>query len=306
MVEARQVLRLVADILGAEPLGATHMDFGHMSVTYEVALPDRQVMVRTNERAEVFAGTARNLAILAGLGLPVPHVIASDLSKARYPFAYMILAKIPGRDLRYELPSMTPAQMTCVAERIVDYQRRVATLPHGMGFGWVPIGEPGPFTSWRQLVQADLDKRASGVQGAELDRWEQRIRELAQGLDPYLRQVVPICFLDDVTIKNVIVQGGELQGLVDFDVVCYGDPLYMVGLTATAIVSDVGTRELFYVEELRRCWGLTDQQRRVVAFYAASFALGFVRRFHAAESKEWNARMLQAIEQWVATATRRA
>ena len=43
---------------------------------------------------------------------------------------------------------------------------------------------------------------------------------------------------------------GELQGMVDFDVVCYGDPLYMVGLTATAIVIDVGTRELFYVEEL--------------------------------------------------------
>jgi hypothetical protein len=159
MVEARQVMRLVADVLGSEPLGATHMDFGHMSVTYEVALPDRQVMVRTNERAEVFAGTAQPDA-------------------------------------------------------------------------------PG--------------------------------------------------------------------GSVDFDVVCYGDSLYMVGLTATAIVSDVGTRELFYVEELCRCWSLTDVQRRVVAFYAASFALDFVRRFHAAESKEWNARMLQAIEQWVATATRRA
>jgi hypothetical protein len=33
MVEARQVMRLVSDVLGVEPLGATHMDFGHMSVT---------------------------------------------------------------------------------------------------------------------------------------------------------------------------------------------------------------------------------------------------------------------------------
>jgi len=302
MIEAQQVMRLVAAVLGVEPLGATHMDFGHMSVTYEVALPDRQVMVRTNERAEVFAGTARNLTLLADLGLPVPRVIASDLSKTRYPFAYMILAKIPGRDLRYELPSMTPARMTRVAEQIVDYQRRVATLPHGTGFGWVPIGARGPFTSWQQRVQAEFDKHTSGVQGAEWGRWERRVRGLARSLDPYLRQVAPTCFLDDVTTKNVIVQDGELQGLVDFDVVCYGDPLYMAGLTATAIVSDVGTRELFCVEELCRCRGLTDRQRRVIAFYAASFALDFAHRFHAIESEEWNMRMLQAVERWVATA----
>jgi len=109
-VGAYGVRPVVADVLGAEPLGATHMDFGHMSVTYEVALPDRQVMV------------------------------------------------------------------------------------------------------WQQLVQAGLDKHTSGVQGAELGRWERRVRGLARSLDPYLRQVVPMCFLDDVTIKNVIVQGGELQG----------------------------------------------------------------------------------------------
>jgi len=30
-------------------------------------------------------------------------------------------------------------------------------------------------------------------------------------------------------------------------------------------------------------------QRRGVAFYAASFALDFMRRFHANESGEWNA-----------------
>ena len=50
----------------------------------------------------------------------------------------------------------------------------------------------------------------------------------------------PICFLDDLTIKNVIVAEGKLQGIVDFDWVCYGDPLYMIALTQTAVVSDIG------------------------------------------------------------------
>jgi len=38
--------------------------------------------------------------------------------------------------------------------------------------------------------------------------------------------VPAICFLDDLTTKNVIVQDGVLQGVVDFDHVCYGDPLF--------------------------------------------------------------------------------
>jgi hypothetical protein len=47
----------------------------------------------------------------------------------------MLLEKIPGRDLRYELPTMSAAQMTHLAEQIVGFQRVVATLPPGNGFG---------------------------------------------------------------------------------------------------------------------------------------------------------------------------
>jgi len=302
MTDTAQAMGLVADALGLQPLRATHMDFGHMSVTYDVALPDRHVMVRANERAEVFAGTERNLAILTRLGLPVPRVLASGLSRAHYPFAYMILEKIPGRDLRDELPSMTPARMTRLAERIVLYQRTVATLPRGTGFGWVPIGEQGPFASWLDLVRADLGKSTNAAEGAVPVELVTRIRGLAEQFAPYLAQVPPTCFLDDVTTKNVIVQGGELQGLVDFDVVCYGDPLYMVGLTATAVVSDIGRRELFYVDELCRYWGLNAEQRRVVALYAAMFALEFMGRWRGHETEDWADRMLAAMEQWVALA----
>jgi aminoglycoside phosphotransferase (APT) family kinase protein len=50
-------------------------------------------------------------------------------------------------------------------------------------------------------------------------------------LETYFSSVQPTYFLDDLTSKNVIVQDGELRGLVDFDVVCYDDPLYWLALT---------------------------------------------------------------------------
>jgi aminoglycoside phosphotransferase (APT) family kinase protein len=276
-----QVMALVAKVLGKWPSALIYQAFGHNSVTYEAVLPGRSVMVRMNENASAFAMTERNIATLAGLGLPVPVVLASDLSKIRYPFAYLLLDKIPGRDLRYELAGMTPAQMTRLAEQIVSFQRRVLTLPAGTGYGYVGIGEMGPHSSWWEIVLS--------VEAAQASRFE-----------VYLRQVRPVCFLDDITVKNVIVQNGELQGLIDFDCVCYGDPLYWLALTTVGVVSDVGVAGQFYVQELKRLWKLTCEQEQVMAFYCTVLAQDFIRRHSSHETLEWKARMRNATEMWLA------
>ena len=285
-MNAVQVTALIVEVLGVQPVAVIYQSFGHTSVTYEAVLPERSVIVRMNENASVFAATERNLAALARLGLPVPVVLASDFSKTRYSFAYLLLDKIPGRDLRYELAGMTPAQMTRLAEQIVDYQRRVLTLPLGTGYGYVGIGETGPYASWWELVCSEDESEDEAVQ--------------ASRFETYLRQVRPVCFLDDITVKNVIVQNRKLQGLIDFDCVCYGDPLYWLALTAVGIVSDAGLAGQFYGDELKRLWGLTPQQEQVLAFYCALMARNFVRRMAGQETPEWNRRMQEATEKWLA------
>ena len=91
---------LVREALGEEPLTVTRQDFGHRSLTFDVALAGRSVIVRTNSDAKAYAKTAHNLASLAGLGLLVPRVLTADLTGERVPFGWMLLEKIPGRDLR--------------------------------------------------------------------------------------------------------------------------------------------------------------------------------------------------------------
>src|SRR5688572_6849092 len=54
-VELEQVISLVAETFGETPLHASRMAFGHNSVTFDVALPGRNVIVRTNTRTAVFA-----------------------------------------------------------------------------------------------------------------------------------------------------------------------------------------------------------------------------------------------------------
>ncbi len=295
----QQVMELVFNIVGVNPLTATHMVFGHNSTTYDVTLPDRNIIVRMNRDANVFAKTEHNLTILARLSLPVPCVLATNLTRKQYPFAYMLLEKIPGRDLRYELGNMTPPQMTRVAEQIVFFQRQVAALPIGKGFGYVPIGKQGPFSSWLDLVQFEMNRVVNNAHIPVLDEWRVQLNHLLRKYKGYLEQIQPVCFLDDVTTKNVIVLHGELQGLIDFDCVCYGDPLWTIGLTKTAIVSDVGTEALFYVEELCRIGQLTTEQRRIVDLYAAIHALDFMQRLMTKEGSEWVARMTEITEGWI-------
>ena len=94
--------------------------------------------------------------------------------------------------------------------------------------------------------------------------------------EPYFATVKPVCFLDDLTTKNVLVLDGELTGVVDFDWVAYGDPLLHLGLCAAAVTANTSLHCQHYVEELIRFSGLNSYQRGVVGLYQASYLVNFL------------------------------
>ena len=294
VVRVASVQTLVREVLGEEPSAVIHQDFGHQSLTFEVVLADRRVIVRTNSTLSVFQKTAHNLSVLAELGLPVSRLLAADLSGERRPFAWLLLEKIPGRDLRDELGAMTHSQMTRLAEQIVGFQKRVMALPTGTQFGYAALGETGQFASlWDFLHEGEAATR--GVT-------EPRLERLLRSHEACFRTAKPVCFLDDLTIKNVLVENGVLQGLIDFDFVCYGDPLFWLALTRVVIVLDLGPRELFYADELCRLMVLTEEERRRVSLYAAWISLGFVQKAAGREPEAWQGRLEALRETWLAEA----
>jgi aminoglycoside phosphotransferase (APT) family kinase protein len=269
-LDPEAVRALVRERLGQEPLGLERMPYGHFNVTYDVALPDgRHVIVRTNRDPGAMRGVRRNLPILRQLGLPVPRLLAADDT-------WLILDKIPGRDLGHELDGMSRRQMTRLAEQVVAFQRLAATLPPAEGYGWQPIGEPGRFASWAAVIDHDLEKSLLRCRDLLPEGLEGRFLRTLEARRPELERVPPTPFLDDLTTKNVIVDGGELRGVVDFDVVCYGDPRYWLGLTRTAVLSTNRPGAAFYVEELLRLWGADAADRGLVRFYSALFGLDFI------------------------------
>ena len=289
---AARVRELIFDRYGANPLGVRRMANGFCNATFEVELPERSLIVRTNLWPSILRGTERNLATLGELGLPVPRVEHADTSCERFPFAYIVLAKIPGRDLRDEIDAMTRTQLTALAERIVAIERLAGTLPAGRGFGWLPIGEASGLDSWKDVVADKLAKHLLALGDRVGPELAARFAERAEYLGGHFDSVRPTPFLDDLTTKNVLVEGGELRGIVDFDWIGYGDPLLWLGLTRTAVVAGHGPEARYYVRELGRLWPLRHDERPVLAFYSALFALDFACERLPAEGRSSVERLL--------------
>ena len=70
-------------------------------------------------------------------------------------------------------------------------------------------------------------------------------------MQAYFSAVRPTAFLGDITTKNVLVHEGKLSGIVDVDEICYGDPLFVVGLTHMALLAMGADTD--YTTGWRRC-----------------------------------------------------
>ena len=288
------VVRIVAGRFGPITGTPREMTFGHRSTTFRL-LTDAgaDLIVRTDADLNAYAGTGSNIAILGELGLPVPRVLDLDLSGSDVPFAWMILGAIPGKDLRFELSHMTSRQMSAVADRVVGFQRTVGGLPEGGGYGFAPLGVAAPHKRWLDAVRADRPQV----------RADPAMRELAVAVDlalgraeQRLADLPATCFLDDLTIKNVIVEHGALRGIVDLDVVCFGDPMYWLALTQVAVVADLDPPAQFYVDELLRFWDPSERERSDFALWCAVHAAEFLT-YDLAPARA--RRLLEKAMEWV-------
>ena len=97
----------------------------------------------------------------------MPRLLAEDSTLARYPLAFVLLRKVPGRDLGFALPGMTVAPTKAVAAGVVAIQRSVTALPAGQGYGFVPLGRPGSHPTWEALIERDAARATAGGAGAE-------------------------------------------------------------------------------------------------------------------------------------------
>ena len=213
---------------------------------------------------------------LKAAGVPVPVLYGSSLAD---PFPYMLLERLPGSDLGQVYAALSSAAKQALAIRIVAIHKAVGGLPMARGFGFAhsfeQVDEAGQ-RSWTDVVAADVARSAERILrvGKIEERYVERARAVLTDHEAYLQSIRPVPFLDDMTTKNVIVDQGALTGIVDTDEICFGDPLFTLGLTNTALLS-LGV-DTDYVGYWLDAIGASRQQRTIVGAYSLVFCLNFM------------------------------
>jgi len=228
----------------------------------------------------------------------------------------MVVEAFKGRDARWEVSEMSFGEVEALAKRIVDFQLIARDNIKGVAgrFGWGTINGGGGFDSWWDVLQTFFDPSDISISTAASS---ERTRELSTrtvskllALRPKFDSVLPLCFLDDLTTKNVIVSEGKLTGVVDFDGVCFGDARLWLALTIVAFTSDVPNSPSaeHYVAELLHLsherLGLdvkTGEGKEILDTYCCLFALQFLMRMEAEQDEEWTRRMWNCTDSWLAT-----
>ena len=271
---------LVRRVLGAGARSVVRFPTGLAHYVYDVVLDDDRCVVARLARmgeGDAFAGGAYWSARLRPLGVPLPQLLAVGDRPINGVFPFMLLERLPGRDLLYEYPGLSSGQKRDLARRIVAIQRAVAELPLGSGFDFAASpDDPALHAAWIDVLRdglrwsRDRIREVDAVSTEHVDRTEERVA--AYG--PLLATVRPVCFLDDTTTKNVLIDEGRLSGIVDIDAVCFGDPLFTPALTWMALLSAGYDTDYigYWADEL----GLDDQRRALLALYTAVHCVTFL------------------------------
>lgn len=274
-----QAIKIVEDFTRQPVVSIKRFETGLAHYVFDVTCEEgRKIVARLASPGNnaTLAGAVYWSERLRPLGVPLPALLAYDLTRQKFDYAYLLLERLPGQDLGLVYPGLTVPQKRDLAREVARVQRIVNALPPGPGYGFAITYGAKLKASWAEVVIGDLERSLRRIEQAGV--FDPEVVGRVQGalalFEPYLAGVLPTPFLDDTTTKNVLINQGKLSGIVDVDMVCFGDPLFVVALTHMALLSrDYATDYIqFWCGELN----LDSTQRRVLNAYTAVFCVNFM------------------------------
>lgn len=283
--------RILVDALGKGVKSIYRFPTGLAHYVYDVETEDAEKLVIRLTRPDMkdfFVGALHWYALLKRKNVPLPNLYFSSIDDPRFEFPVMIMERLSGNDLDVVYSRLSTEQKHDLADKLIAIQQSVATLPMGQGYGYASsVDDPTLHPQWIMVLEENIERSRQRFEVSGLVN-DHAINRLIQGIyahRAYFKSVLPTCFLDDITTKNVIVDNsGHLAGIVDVDVVAFGDPLLTLSLTRMALLSrnyDTNYTD-YWAEQLQ----LTAQQQHAMNLYTAMFCLDFMSELGHAFNKE--------------------
>ncbi len=189
-------------------------------------------------------------------GLPVPTVVHAGVGDERVPYPHVVMERLPGTAPGRRFGGLPPDERC----RIADAVGRALDTVHGAA-GSAGVGRLVPVGS-RRVTVADPE-RPSSVVGRQV-AWLRRTAVDTPAAPVVERAVEAVLasagVLDrlpgarvvhgDVDPANVLVAGGRLTGLLDWDLAAAGDPAWDLLWAAGAFAAAVGPADPFPLPDL--------------------------------------------------------
>lgn len=216
---------------------------------------------------------------LLPLGVPLAKFIQVDLDKKYSEFPALLMMRLPGDDLCNVYSTLTDLDKRHLADEIAKIHKLLTVLPTGLSYGITDSYEnKTEFNSWydfimqRILLLIDIISQARIFDVNEISK----IINITISMKEELYSIPATPFLWDASERNVIVYKGKISGIVDVDEVCFGDPLFVLGLTYSALEND--DHDTLYSDYWAEALQLNKNAQRRLELYRLFYIVVFMRK----------------------------
>ena len=192
---------------------------------------------------------------LKKLGLKTANVLFSDIDCQKFGVPFVILEKLPGLELAECCSTLSSEEVRRIAKEYVLIQKTISEgISEGKGFGGVEtMDDPECFKSWEDFLMSYLNSIENRFKEASQFDWasecQTNIRFLYNRGREAFFNIRPIAFHEDLTHRNFLVFKGHISGVIDYDEISFGDPIFAishmhVGLEMCGHSSDIASHAL--------------------------------------------------------------
>ncbi len=251
------------------PVLIRRMTIGICNEVYDVGLNNREVIIRLSPYDKYLMGSHDHIPRFKKLGIQVPDILFENYSKTLIPFSYQIQNKIEGMDLGNVIETLTDEQLKALAKEIASIFHKVKTLPSSKEYGVIWGGGDNETSgTWTERMKIWIEE--SIERGKKTGVMDDKMLSLAEKLyteyKSYFDSVKPVTYYRDICSKNVMIDNGKFNGLVDLDGLTQGDPLEAVGRIK---LSWYGTHHgEVYTNAVMDGLELIENERKLVLVYA--------------------------------------
>ena len=233
---------VAAAMLKEEVQDAQRLVTGRKNFVVAITTATNRFVIRmtTKERKNTYEAAIYWQNKLLPLGVPLSKFIAIDLDGKYSPYPAVIMHQAPGDDLCNVYKDLSVVTKQKLAQQMVNIHKKTEVLPLGSQYGFATSYEQGDkYKSWYKFLLARIDLCQESLYKTTVFPPDiiSKILAVANNLQADLLAVTAKPFMWDTSERNVMIDHDKISAIIDVDNMCFGDPLFVLGLTYAALES---------------------------------------------------------------------